>query len=852
MTMAADRTILDEPHHQSLELLAARALADGNLEPAFKYADRRCRILPAPEPHCYVLRGEASFQMGARGDAIADVEKALEIAPGDIAANRRMLAWAKGSRQIRAASALIGHDHDVESLRKAIQVLRKHGHRHLAKVTAFDDAIEGWAVWEDEDGIEVSIDDGVTDVCTLFEADAFHPLAGECRATNFRVRRPKSPDPQSILLTVGGAVFYRTRAAGNDTASQSRVPIPEPVSTRDQPVTVIVPVHGDYEATRNCLESLQRELGLSCHRAILIDDASPDRRITRYLAKLGKEPRIEVLTNDQNLGFIGSTNRALARVREGDVIILNSDTIVPHGFIDRLAAIAGSSDNIGTVTPLSNNGEFVSFPIPNTSNPLPPQPEMKRIDDIAAKINAGTIVDIPSGIGFCLYIKRACLNAVGLLSEDFGRGYLEDTDFCLRARDRGFRSVCAPSVYVAHAGSKSFAQDKRSLVVRNLGVLERRFPDHRSECAAFIAADPLRDAREAIERTAAPGASCPTLLVTGAGTVGAIARERARELVAECGPVLILEVRNHAEATMVNVIEAAGAMPQSLRFRLLPSGENASLSDFLRGLGARRIEIVDPVNAPPALVDLLLALQVPYDIFITDSGLVTPDNEQLFANAVRPLVARASRRNGAPIELADAPKFPNCAGRWRKIAEGAERIIVPCAEARAFAAAVLPPEIVHKISIPARKQRRAPPMTRTAGSGKLGLVPVRCCAHEQWLMSELARAFSRIRPEVSVSIIGAALDDIDLMRAADAFVTGAVKADEFGRIAASLGLTHLFVSATRPLFGHPILTAARLSPLPIAYFDWSAGSLKPNRNDLAIDPNASLDQLIGALNQWTQ
>src|ERR1700733_15734798 len=101
MTMAADRTILDEPHHQSLELLAARALADGNLEPAFKYADRRCRILPAPEPHCYVLRGEASFQMGARGDAIADVEKALEIAPDDIAANRRMLAWAKGSRQIR-------------------------------------------------------------------------------------------------------------------------------------------------------------------------------------------------------------------------------------------------------------------------------------------------------------------------------------------------------------------------------------------------------------------------------------------------------------------------------------------------------------------------------------------------------------------------------------------------------------------------------------------------------------------------------------------------------------------------------------------------------------------------------
>ena len=90
--MVTDRTIFDKPHHQSLELLAMQALGNGKILTAFKFADRRCRILPDPEPHCYVLRSEAYFRMGAKAIAIADLAKAIEIAPDDIAANRRMLA----------------------------------------------------------------------------------------------------------------------------------------------------------------------------------------------------------------------------------------------------------------------------------------------------------------------------------------------------------------------------------------------------------------------------------------------------------------------------------------------------------------------------------------------------------------------------------------------------------------------------------------------------------------------------------------------------------------------------------------------------------------------------------------
>ena len=259
-------------------------------------------------------------------------------------------------------------------------------------------------------------------------------------------------------------------------------------------------------------------------------------RLQNTSPSLATNSRVEVLVNARNLGFIGSVNRALEQIKHDDVILLNSDTIVPPGFINRLTAAARSSPDIGTVTPLSNNGEFTSFPIPNTSNPLCSREEINRIDAIAAQANSNTIVDIPSGIGFCLYLTRPCLDAVGPLSEDFDSGYLEDADFCLRARERGYRNVCAPSVYVGHAGSKSFGHEKRSLVVRNLSVLEQRYPKHSSECAAFMVADPLRTARAAIERAAAAIACHPILLLTGAGTIGTIARQRARELASSRAP----------------------------------------------------------------------------------------------------------------------------------------------------------------------------------------------------------------------------------------------------------------------------------------------------------------------------
>jgi O-antigen biosynthesis protein len=840
----------DEPHHQSLERLAMEALSRGDPAVAFKFADRRCRILPLADPYNHILRAEGAFRKGDRAAAISDISRALLLDPEHVAANRRMLAWGEGASQRRAALVLISNDRNLEVLRQAMAVLRNEGRRAFANVTIYDDVIEGWVAWEAELSLEITVTDRVSNFVTEIKPDPAHPFRNFAKASNFQILRPKSRKPQSILLSVGDQVFYSARVAGNDsTPNRHHTPL-RAHSTEVQRVTVIVPVYEDYQATRVCLESLMDAIHDSPHHSVvLVNDATPDDRLAKYLAKFATQQSVELLTNESNIGFVGAVNRALDHVTDGDIILLNSDTVVPLGFINRLAAVARSSSDIGTVTPLSNNGDLAGFPVRNVANPMRSVETVQSIDKIAAEINAAEVVDIPNGIGFCLYITRECLNAIGFLSEDFHRGYLEDVDFCLRARERGFRSVCTPSVYVGHAGSRSFGANKRSLVVRNLEILEQRFPKYRLEYGAFSLLDPLRPYRAAIERQAPTPSTPPRLLVTGMGVVRAVTHARARELLAGAQSVMVLEVRHGSSGPIINIVNASGGIPQSIQFALSSAMERASLFDYIKQLRVSRIEILDPARLSPAVVDLLIDINVPYDIFVADAGLVTHWGEPISLFAVR-LAPHRPFKAGTIASTFDREGDCKAEKSWLNMARAAERILVPCEYAKAFATRFLPVLGSWKIEASGGRLHRRIRCARNPTEARMGLLPLRGCAEEQWLMTQVACALRDTRPDISLTVVGATLDDVDLMRIGNTFVTGAIEPEEFELIVKAYDLRCLFVSLTRPIFGHPILIRCFRCPIPLAFFDWSMGRTASKQGDLVLDPRSSLRDIVGALGQW--
>ena len=452
-------------------------------------------------------------------------------------------------------------------------------------------------------------------------------------------------------------------------------------------VTVIVPVYRDYEATRRCLDGLRQQL-TRYHHAIVIDDASPEAEVRDYVRSLAGDSFIECLFNIDNLGFVGTVNRALQEIEIGDVLLLNADTVIPPKLISRLAAAAHSSSDIGTVTPLSNNGEFTSFPRANEANELDLNgTDVAVLDRLAASANAGCVVEIPNGIGFCMYLTRRCLDAVGPLSDTIDRGYLEDVDVCLRAREAGLRNVCAPSVFVGHAGSRSFGESKRALVVRNLRAIESRYPSYREECASFLVADPLRRHREAIERRNEGAGEPPNWLVCGPGLARYVVKERARKLISGGIPVVVLQTGIATSGTVIRFYNPSGASPQSIIFEIGAPGEIQAVIDYSQKAPPRRVEIADPAGTPGVVLDLLLALGIPCDVLIADAGLVCRRGTMLRADD---RVCSASY-SGQICEdcispgSAKAETILQWQERCRLILAKAATVFVPCARAKAFA-----------------------------------------------------------------------------------------------------------------------------------------------------------------------
>ena len=145
-------------------------------------------------------------------------------------------------------------------------------------------------------------------------------------------------------------------------------------------------------------------------------------------------------------------------------MLLNSDTEVANDWLDRLLRAAYAYPDVGTVTPFSNNATICSYPFEGWTGGVPGSLGLAELDRLFASTNAGRTVDLPTAVGFCMCIRRACLERIGPFdAERFGRGYGEENDFCMRAAGAGWRNVLAGDVFVYHEGAVSFSGERLAL-----------------------------------------------------------------------------------------------------------------------------------------------------------------------------------------------------------------------------------------------------------------------------------------------------------------------------------------------------------------------------------------------------
>ncbi|MBS0557728.1 MAG: glycosyltransferase [Proteobacteria bacterium] len=253
------------------------------------------------------------------------------------------------------------------------------------------------------------------------------------------------------------------------------------------PPAIVVPIYNSPQCVQRCIAALLRHTPMA-RRKILIDDASTDPAIGEILRGLPRRPDILIRRNTHNLGYTATCNLGIALAGRADVVLLNADTQVGPRWLERLRLTAYADAAIGTVTAVSDNAGAFSVPELERHCPIPERWNLEQTQRALLQRCGGCRPQLPTGNGFCLYVKRELFDHVGVLDVDaFPAGYGEENDLCQRAERAGYRHVIAGDVLVQHARSASFGAERRAaLGTAGMAVLRERYPDYERDVGATL------------------------------------------------------------------------------------------------------------------------------------------------------------------------------------------------------------------------------------------------------------------------------------------------------------------------------------------------------------------------------
>ena len=216
-------------------------------------------------------------------------------------------------------------------------------------------------------------------------------------------------------------------------------------------VDIVIPVHNEWHVLRPCLESVEAFTEYPNARILILDDGSDAfvrARIDQWAAQPHSMP-VEVKRNESSIGFVKNANRGFSETTSDMLVLLNSDTVVTPAWLTRLVHAASSDPKIACVMPMSNQCSFHSLDVPMGWNIF------QYSADLGRRMKR-TCFDAVTVGGFCLLIRREALEDVGGYDEVFGRGYGEESDWCMRARSLGWRVTGTEDTFVYHRGKVSF------------------------------------------------------------------------------------------------------------------------------------------------------------------------------------------------------------------------------------------------------------------------------------------------------------------------------------------------------------------------------------------------------------
>lgn len=605
-----------------------------HLHHAFLYLSSAAQALPG-RADVRALAGRSILALQQSGLATKMLTAAWQQMPADPAI--RMLLWQARSRTEtpdRLRRLIVTHLPDITDAKELSLVLGFLAAQPdapdeigVAQFLPESNEIVGWAInlASPTSPVKVYIESG--EDRSEYIAEQPHPLLAQAGISSSHGRLRIRLDNPARTIKIGFS--DDTPLIGSPLSNLSVFDAPAGFgkkASRQEPVDILVPVFDGYEETLECLNSVlrNRSLNRTAHRLVVLDDATPNPHLRQALQALAAAGEIDHIQHPANLGFIRNVNRGMALNPERDVVWLNADTRVHGDWLDRLRSVAYSASDIASVTPFTNNGELMSFPVSRISQPMPSAEQQAELDRLARE-TASPAVEIETGCGFCLYIKRAAIDEAGYLDEvHLLRGYGEETDWCLRARSLGWRHMGAPNVFVAHQGGISFGEEKSLRVAHNNAILKRRYPNASARYQDFCLRDPLKPSRQALQR-ARLDQLVAQIANTPAGTDQTLSMKQLNiQSDLSLDSPLALTWSHQGTRTVVTLKARLEPLAFNLEYRLPTDGEQLCLD--LRRLPLDELIYRQLTGCPAELLELPFQLEKAYRIVCGDDELLNPNH----------------------------------------------------------------------------------------------------------------------------------------------------------------------------------------------------------------------------------
>lgn len=243
-----------------------------------------------------------------------------------------------------------------------------------------------------------------------------------------------------------------------------------------------------------CLGSLRGAAIGVPHEVIVVDNASGDGSADAVAAGF---PEVRLLRAPRNLGFAGGNNLALAEARGELLLLLNPDTLVGAGQLERLVAHLDAEPRVGIVAPrlVYGDGAFQISATPfvepadvyweHARFPRALHPRAQREPRRLYPFGEAPMA-VDTVMGAALLIRRAVVDAIGPLDEGYFM-YGEEMDWCRRARGAGWEVHWLPTAEVTHLGGRAAARVPYEMLAHRFASTFRFLRIHQGAAASLRA-----------------------------------------------------------------------------------------------------------------------------------------------------------------------------------------------------------------------------------------------------------------------------------------------------------------------------------------------------------------------------